>query len=224
MRVPGGKRSHPPVLRVGLTGGIATGKSVVAEVFREEGAFVLDADALGHELMEPGGPAFEEIRGSFGETILGGDGRIDRKKLGARVFQDGKALRRLNAILHPRILEQAERRVVEFARQSPGGVAVIQAALVSEAGAAGRFDRIVTTECDAETQIHRLRKRGGISAEEALRRVRAQADPAQRRKIADIIIDTSGTLGQTRLRARQAFARLRREWEARKSPRQGGRG
>ena len=209
----------PLVFRVGLTGGIATGKSVVAEVFREEGAFVLDTDTLGHELMEPGTPAYREILGRFGDGILGAAGRIDRKKLGERVFGDERARLQLNAILHPRILAEAEQRVARYAEQHPGGIAVTQAALMAEAGAFGRFDRIVLTECDAATQLLRLRARDGIGEEEALRRIGAQSDSASRRRIAHIVLDTSGSLEETRAKARQAYESLRREWESRKAAR-----
>jgi dephospho-CoA kinase len=217
MKAPAGKIPDPLVFRVGLTGGIATGKSVVAEVFREEGAFVLDTDVLGHELMEPGTPAYQEILERFGDAILAPDGRIERKKLGERVFGDERARLQLNAILHPRILAEAEQRVGRFARQNPGGIAVTQAALMAEAGAFGRFDRIVLTECDPSTQLRRLRARDGLGEEEALRRIGAQADSAARRRIAHIVLDTSGSLEETRARARQAFESLRREWESRKA-------
>jgi dephospho-CoA kinase len=217
MMVPGGKARDPLVFRVGLTGGIASGKSVVAEVFREEGAFVLDTDILGHEMMEPGTPAHQEIRERFGDGILGPDGRIDRKKLGERVFGDERARLQLNAILHPRILAEAEQRVTRFARQNPGGIAVTQAALMAEAGAFGRFDRIVLTECDPATQLRRLRARDGLGEDEALRRIGAQADSAARRRIAHIVLDTSGSLEETRAKARQAFDSLRKEWTARKT-------
>jgi dephospho-CoA kinase len=204
------------VLRVGLTGGIATGKSVVAAVFREEGAFVLDADTLGHELTEPGSEAHREILLAFGEAVLSPDGRIDRGKLGARIFSDDDARRRLNAILHPRILAESEERVREFARGSPGGIAVVQAALLVDAGAMGRFDRIVTTHCDPEIQARRLRERDRISAEEAERRIASQAAAPERLRSAHHVIDTSGTLEGTRARAREVFGALKREWDERK--------
>jgi dephospho-CoA kinase len=207
----------PLVFRVGLTGGIATGKSVVAEVFRQEGAFVLDTDSMGHELMEPGTPAYREIRERFGDGILDSTGRIDRKQLGDKVFSDERARLQLNAILHPRILAEAEQRVARFAQQNPGGIAVTQAALLAEAGAFGRFDRIVLTECDTATQVRRLRSRDGIGEEEALRRIGAQADAASRRRIAHLVLDTSGSLEETRARARQVFESLRREWDGRKA-------
>jgi len=212
-----GSAGTPDVLRVGLTGGIATGKSVVAALFEEEGAFVLDADTLGHALTEPGAPAHAEIRAAFGDGILSSGGRIDRKKLGALVFSDPAARGRLNAILHPGILSEVEVRVREFARRSPGGIVVVQAALVVEAGARSRFDRIVVTHCDPETQVRRFRDRDGISPDEARRRIEAQAPPRARLDAADYVVDTSGSLDQTRARAREVFNTLRREWKRRRA-------
>jgi len=217
MTAAAGKTRELQVFRVGLTGGIATGKSVVAAVFREAGALVLDTDLLGHELMEPGTPAYQEILEKFGEGILGEERKIDRKKLGERVFGDERARLQLNAMLHPRILAEAEVRVARFARQNPGGIAVTQAALMAEAGAFGRFDRIVLTECDTATQLLRLRARDGLGEKEALQRIGAQADAAARRRIAHLVVDTSGSLEETRARARQAFESLRREWEGRQA-------
>jgi len=219
MNIAPGGAPAPEVLRVGLTGGIATGKSVVAEVFREMGAFVLDADTLGHELMEPGTAAHGEIRAAFGDEVLSADGRIDRKKLGARIFADPAGRRRLNAILHPLILSEMEGRILELARRSPGGIAVVQAALVVEAGVRARFDRIVVTHCDPGTQARRLMERDGISGEEARRRISAQADPREKLAAADHVIDTSGSLGETRARAAEVLTSLKREWEGRKAPR-----
>jgi len=212
------RNSDPAVvLRVGLTGGIATGKSEVAQVFRDEGAFVLDADLLGHALMEPGTPAFAAIGAAFGKGILAPDGRIDRKLLGGVIFQDEKARKRLNAILHPLILSAAERQVEEFAVRSPGGIAVTQAALLVETGAYRKFDRLVVTHCERAVQVRRLKARDWLSEEEADHRIRAQADPQARLDAADYVIDTSGDREETRGRAKEVFAALRREWNSRKA-------
>ncbi|HEU5180846.1 MAG TPA: dephospho-CoA kinase [Candidatus Polarisedimenticolia bacterium] len=200
-------------LRVGLTGGIATGKSVVAEVFREAGAFVQDADSVGHELMEPGTPAHAEIVQAFGEEVVAPDGRIDRKRLGARIFADAGERSKLNTILHPRILAEAGRRAGRYLLEHPGGIAVTQAALLLEAGAAQYFDRIVLTECDARTQRARLVARDGIPETEADRRIAAQGAASEKKTFAHLVIDTSGTIEQTRKRAQQAFETLRRDKE-----------
>lgn len=205
----------PPrkVLRVALTGGIATGKSEVAGVFKEMGATVLDADSLGHDLMEPGSPAHDEIRSAFGDEVLATDGRIDRRKLAPRVFGDGSARHRLNAILHPRILSKIEERLQEFAGRPPGGIIVVEAALLVEAGADRIFDRIVVTHCDAGTQSGRLERRDGLGRSEAERRIASQTAARSRLEAADYIIDTSGTPEETRRAARETFAALLRDLE-----------
>ncbi len=207
----------PPVLRVGLTGGIATGKSEVGAVFREEGAFVVDADALGHALMEPGTPGYEEIRRDLGDDILTAEGRIDRQKLGAVVFRDPGARLRLERILHPRILAEERRLIHEYALKSPGGIAVTQAALLVEAGVHETYDRLVVTHCRSEIQIRRLKARDGIDEREAMDRIRAQRDPASKIDQADYVIDTSGDLEETREKAREVYFALSLEWEGRKA-------
>ena len=208
-----------PVLRVGLTGGIATGKSTVAAVFQEEGAFVLDADTLGHALMEPGMEAHGEIRKAFGDQVLAADGRIDRKKLGnPGLLRPGRTA---SAQHHPPPPNPGGCGATGAGVRAPlpGGIAVIQAALVVEAGALSRFDRIVVTHCPPEIQARRLRERDGISGEEADRRIVSQALPRERLDAADCVIDTSGSLEETRRRAREVFGALKREWdEGRKSP------
>lgn len=211
-----GPANAPAVFRVGLSGGIATGKSVVGEVFRQEGAFVLDADAVAHDLMAPETESFGEIRRAFGDGILDGHGAIDRRRLGSLVFRDPEARLRLNAILHPRILTEEQRRVSEYARSFPGGIAVTQAALLVETGIHRRYDRLVVTDCPPEAQVRRLRERDGISAEEATARLLSQGDRQIKLDAADHVIDTSGTLETTRRRAREVFAELRREWDARR--------
>jgi dephospho-CoA kinase len=205
---------NPPAraFRVGLTGGIGTGKSVVAEVFGSRGAFVLDADAIGHDLMQPGNPAYEEIVREFGKEFLDAGGRIDRKKLGERIFASHPSRMRLNAILHPRILGEVDRRIAEFASRSPGGIAVVQAALIVETGTAARFDCIVATECDTATQVSRLVARDGLSEAQARRRIGTQAGSEARRSLAHHLVDTSGSLEETRERARQVFDALKKEW------------
>ena len=210
------------LFQVGLTGGIATGKSTAAEVFRAEGASVLDADRLGHELMEPGTPAFEEIVAAFSPAVVGSDGRIDRRVLGARVFTAPEERLRLNAILHPRILAEADRRVRELARHSPGGMVVIQVALMVEAGTTGRFDRIVVTHCRPEIQVERLLRREGLTEAEAWLRIRAQAPPESRLAVADFVIDTSGTLAESQQRVREVYRALQREWARRRTSSPGG--
>ena len=214
-RSTGAPKAATSVLRVGLTGGIATGKSVVAEVFRGKGALVLDMDALGHSLMAPGSEAHREIREVFGDQILARGGEIDRKKLGEAIFEDPAMRLRLNGILHPRILAEERRLIAEFARKSPGGIVVTQAALLVEAGVQDAYDRLVVTHCGREDQLLRLQMRDGLSEQEALSRLEAQGEPRRKLEEADYDIDTGGNLEETRDRAREVYACLRRDQQSR---------
>ncbi len=154
------------MLRVGLTGGIGCGKSVVAAMLREQGFLVLDADTLAHQLVEPGQPAYDDVLQEFGKGVCDASGKIDRAKLAAIVFAEPAKLARLNQIVHPRVAEAQERQFTEWQRTHPRGVAVVEAALLVEAGAHNRLDRLVVVWCRPEQQIERLRERG-MSAEEA---------------------------------------------------------
>jgi len=148
---------------VGLTGGIASGKSNVAGVFVELGAFVVDADHLAHRLMRPGEPAFDEIVERFGRRIVDDRGEIDRQRLGRLVFGDAQARAALNGIMHPRVRAEAERQFAEAAAAGRARVAVFDAALLVETGAFRDFDRLIVLRCARETQIERLIQRGGLS-------------------------------------------------------------
>jgi dephospho-CoA kinase len=195
------------MLRAGLTGGIACGKSAVAAMLREFGCAVLDADALGHELIEPGRPAFAEIVREFGPGVLEPGGRIDRAKLGAIVFADAEKLSRLNRIVHPRVFEELERRLEELAR--PGGpqVAVVEAALLMEAGY-DQLDRLIVVWCRPEQQRERLAARG-LSPEQAESRMAAQMPVEEKRRRATDEIDTSGSLAETRQQVERLAAKLK---------------
>src|SRR2546427_229525 len=162
----GGGRDKALMLRVGLTGGIGCGKSVVAAMLREQGYLVLDADTLAHQLVEPGQPAYDDVLQEFGKGVCDASGKIDRAKLAAIVFAEPAKLARLNQIVHPRVAEAQERQFTEWQRTHPRGVAVVEAALLVEAGAHNRLDRLVVVWCRPEQQIQRLRERG-MSAEEA---------------------------------------------------------
>lgn len=180
-----------PAYRVGLTGSIASGKSTVARRLMEHGIPVIDLDKVGHEVLRRRHEAFEPVVAEFGEGILGPDGEIDRKKLGAVVFADPAARERLNRITHPRIREEEARRVAAMAE---GGAAAVasEAALLIETGQKGRFDMMVVVGCAPEIQVARLIKRDGCTAEEALRRIGAQLSFEEKKAQADWVIDTSG--------------------------------
>lgn len=193
------------MLRLGITGGIASGKSVVSQMLRDLGFPVLDADSLGHELMEPATPAFGEIVEEFGGEILDGSGRIDRKKLGAAVFADAVKLAHLNAILHPRVEQEMARRFAELEKRGTTDAAFVEAALLVEAGYEKRLDGLVVAWCKPLQQIERLLARG-MSEEEARRRISTQMPVEEKLKYATEKIDCSGTMDET-LRQVEALAR-----------------
>src|ERR1700687_3988303 len=150
------------MLRLGLTGGIASGKTAVAAMLREMGFAVLDADSLAHKLTEPGQAAYDEVVREFGESILDADARIDRAKLGAIVFADPARLARLNAIVHPRVLDAADRGLDAIERAEPHAIAVVEAALLIEAGYAPKLDCLVVTWCTPEQQLARLTRQDAV--------------------------------------------------------------
>jgi dephospho-CoA kinase len=195
--------------RLGITGGIASGKSAVAGMLRELGFHVIDADALGHSVMEPGTRAFEEIKGEFGEGVIGADGRIDRGKLGAIVFADAGKLKKLNAIVHPRVEEEMVRQFAEWEKSGVADAAFVEAALLVEAGYQKNLDGLVVVWCRPEQQIERLLARG-LSEVEARRRIAAQMPAEEKLKFATEKIDCSGSLEETRGQVGELAVRLRR--------------
>ena len=196
------------MLHVGLTGGIACGKSTVAAMMRELGCRVLDADALARRLIEPGQPAYDEVLKEFGSQVRAADGRIDRAKLAAIVFAKPARLERLNRIVHPRVVDALDRELAELARTEPGAVVVVEAALLIEASYHERLDRLVVAWCEPEQQMERLLARG-MAREEALRRIGAQMQLDQKRRMADDEIDCSGSLEETRQQVIDVVARLK---------------
>lgn len=191
------------MLRVGLTGGIASGKSAVAEILREQGCTIIEADLLAHDYLKPENPVSQEVIREFGPEILDASGQISRARLGEIVFDDTQKLARLNAMIHPRVLREIGRRLDELARQGelsrPGGpsVAVAVAALHIEAGYHKNFDRLVVAWCRPEQQLERLLQRG-LTREQAEKRVASQMPIEEKRRLADDVIDCSGTLEETR--------------------------
>jgi dephospho-CoA kinase len=192
----------------GLTGGVASGKSTVAQMFAELGAKIIDADRLGHELIRPPQPAYHEIVSRFGFEILDPQGEIDRQRLGAVVFGDAENLRALNAILHPRIMERCDQLSEGFHLQDPRAVVLVDAALIYEAGLAARFAKIIVTWCRPEQQLERLMARTALSRDEAQRRIAAQMPMEEKRRRADYVIDCSGDLEPTRQQVANLFAQL----------------
>jgi len=195
------------MLVVGLTGGICSGKSTVAAMFERLGAVVIDADRVAHELQAPGQPLFEAIVSAFGRQIVGEDGRIDRRRLGAIVFSDPKARARLEEILHPAIVEECERRIQQ-ARASGAAVCLLDAALLIESGRHARFDRMVLVEASEAVQLERLMARMGLSLEEAMQRIRSQVPLEEKRRHAKFVIENGGSLEETERQVRAVWKQL----------------
>ena len=189
--------SSPPMILIGLTGGVATGKSTVAAMFRQCGAVVIDADALAHEVVRPGTPGWREIIRRFGRSILQADQTLNRQALGQIVFGNRAKLRQLEAIIHPRVAREQIRLTREAARKDRQAVVVYDVPLLFEAGIDKRVDKVVVVTADQRTQIARLKKRNGLSRPEALRRIRNQMPLAKKIRMADYILN--GTKDQKSL-------------------------
>jgi len=188
---------------IGLTGGIATGKSTVAAMLRELGVCHIDADRIGHRMLEPDSPVFSRVLAQFGTDILDPGGAIDRKRLGALVFSAGEAKKQLENIVHPAIMEEIDRQI----RKCPAGLPVVlDAPLLIEVGLQGLVDVIWVTHCREETQVSRLRQRG-LTRQEAYDRIRSQMPAREKLALATEIIDTEKPLNETR----EQIARLYRE-------------
>jgi dephospho-CoA kinase len=199
--------SAPRTRVIGLTGGIASGKSTVARILRELGAEVIDADQVARDLVEPGQPALDEIAAGFGREVLDEAGRLDRKKLGAIVFADAEKRRRLNGILHPRIGAETGRRVADAAARGVP-VVVYEAALLVENRIHQMLDGLIVVAAPPADQLARLRARDQLDDEEALRRVAAQAPLEEKIAAADFVIDNAGPLDQTRRRTEEVWREI----------------
>ncbi|HKW87770.1 MAG TPA: dephospho-CoA kinase [Candidatus Acidoferrales bacterium] len=195
------------MLRVGLTGGIASGKSVVAEILREQGCAIIEADLLTHEYLKPENPVSREIVREFGPQILDASGTISRAKLGEIVFGDPQKLARLNALTHPRVLREISRRLEELAKPGGPSVAVVVAALHIEAGYHKNFARLVVAWCRPEQQLERLLQRG-LTHEQAEQRIASQVPIGEKRRLADDVIDCSDSLEETRRQTIALAAKL----------------
>jgi len=190
---------------IGLTGGIGTGKSTVAGLLAELGAQVIDADKIGHEVYAPGTPGFARVVEAFGTGIVGADGAIDRRALGAVVFADPAALARLNALVHPLIAEEIRRRMTA-ARTASSAPIVVEAAIMLEAGWRF-FDQLWVVVVERERAIARVTGSRGMTAAEVARRIDAQMPEAERRRLADVVIDNNGTPAELRAQVDAAWRR-----------------
>lgn len=196
------------MLRVGLTGGIASGKSTVASMLRDLDCPILEADPLGHELLEQGQAAYDEIVVEFGKAVLDPYGKVDRKKLGAVVFANAEKRARLNQILHPRILDVIRKWFGALDRPGAPEIAVVEAALIIEAGYNKELDRVVVCWCRPEQQLERLQERG-FSLEDAKLRIDAQMAMDEKRRLGDEVIDCSGTIAETTRQVANVYGKLK---------------
>jgi dephospho-CoA kinase len=191
---------------IGLTGNIATGKSTVGKMLVELGAQLIDADRVAHETMMPGGDAYKSVVATFGACILTTDGFIDRQKLGAIVFSEPQALQRLEALVHPPVITHIDRII----SASSVKVIVIEAIKLIESGMADSYNAVWVTVCPESVQLTRLIKLRKLEREDALRRLSAQPPQEEKLARADVVIDTSGSMGDTRTQVREAWRRLSR--------------
>jgi dephospho-CoA kinase len=198
------------MLRIGLTGGLACGKSFVGEALASYGCYLIRADELGHEALARGGAAFEPAVAEFGCDILDPAGEIDRRRLAARVFGDAEALARLNRLVHPAVQRREEQLMAEFRAREPQGIAVVEAAILIENGRYKSFDRLILVTCSEEQQVARAIHRGGLDEAEVRARLSRQMPLAEKRKFADFVIDTSGAKQETLRQTRAVYETLRR--------------
>lgn len=205
------------MLKVGLTGGLASGKSFVADCFRRWGAHVLHADEAGHAALEPDGEAYADVVKAFGDGILRPDGTIDRKALGAIVFDAPRKLAQLNKLVHPHVFSRQQLFFQDVARKDPHGVAVVEAAIMIETGSYKHYDRLVLAICPDDVRIRRFVEREGATEQAARARMARQMPLAEKIPYADYSIDTSGSKDDTVARAREVWEKLKEE-AARRQP------
>jgi dephospho-CoA kinase len=195
-------------LLAGLTGGIASGKSTVAGMFRELGVPVVDADAIVHELLGPGGRAVEPVVELFGERVLGPDGGIDRSKLAEIVFHDASERGRLEAAVHPLVFDESLRRLERVANETRAEIVLYDAALLVETGRHEAFQRVVVVTAPEEVQVERVMARDGIGEDQARRRLQAQMALTEKAAVADYLIDNGGSWTDTRREVRRVLTLL----------------
>jgi dephospho-CoA kinase len=198
------------MLKVGLTGSIAVGKSYVCSVFRELGAFVIDADQIARDVVARGTPGLRSIVEEFGDEVIARDGSLDRKKLAEIVFNDEEKRLRLNAIVHPLVINEQDRILSEIEATDRSAIVIVEAALMIESGGFRRFDRLIVVWCRPEIQIQRLMSRDGLTRDEAEKRIAAQMPQSEKMRYADFLIDTSEGFESTRKQCEDVYAELKK--------------
>ena len=197
------------MLRVGLTGGIASGKSTVGRMFVELGARLIDADAIVHDLFRPGEPVNQAVVDAFGDRVRATDGTIDRTVLGELVFNNPQARERLNSIVHPAVIQKQKDWLDDLALADPNAVGIVDAALMIEVGTYRNYEKLIVVVCTADEQRKRLRQRSGLSDEQIDARIRSQMPMEEKAKYADYVIDNSGSVEETRRQVEFVFQALK---------------
>ncbi len=198
------------MLSIGLTGGLASGKSVVGKELEALGCYVIHMDELGHQVLQPDGEAYASVVAEFGPEILNPDGTINRRSLGARVFADPAQLQKLNALVHPVVRARAKALKDAYAVEHPDGIVVTEAAILIETGGYKDVDRLILAHCRAEQQIERAMQRDGLTQEEVMSRISRQMPLEDKRRRANYVIDTSGTKESTIEQTRAVFEVLQK--------------
>ena len=197
------------MLKVGLTGGLASGKSFVGHALADLGCYLIEADKLGHDVMMPGAEAYDAIVREFGRDILDAEGRISRRKLSGIVWNDPERLEKLSSFVHPPVQQREEIRMAEIARTDPRAIVVVEAAILVETGRYKSFDRLIVVTCDPEQQMERALERGSYNKEEILARLGRQLPLEEKLQVADYVIDTSGYKEATLEQVRTVYGKLR---------------
>ena len=197
------------MLRVGLTGSIAVGKSFVTSVFAELGCHVLDADQTAREVVMPGAAGLDAVVREFGDDILAPDGTLDRARMASIVFADEAKRQRLNHLLHPFIIARQDEILREWEGEDPNGIGIVDAALMIESGGYKRFDKLIVVHCRPEVQLERLMLRNNLTLAEAERRIASQMPQEEKQRYADYLIDTSDGFELTRKRTVEVYKELR---------------
>lgn len=196
------------MLKIGLTGSIAVGKSYVCEIFRKLGAFVLDADQTAREVVQPNTKGLQKIIKNFGTEVLQPNGELDRIKLGAIVFADEVKRQLLNSIVHPLVIEKQDEWLKQIESEKPDAICIIDAALMIESGGHKRFDKLIVVWCDSVIQLERLMLRNNLSAEDAAKRINSQMPQDEKKTYADFMIDTSCGFDAAKRQTIEVFKQL----------------
>jgi dephospho-CoA kinase len=202
------------VLKVGLTGSIAVGKSYVCGIFRELGAHILDADQTARDVVKPGTKGLRQIVENFGESVLNSKSELDRPKMAAIVFADDDKRQLLNSIIHPLVFDEQDKWIREREKEDPHGIAIVDAALMIESGGYRRFDQVIVVWCEPEIQLKRLMLRDGLARADAGKRIASQMPQDEKKRYADHLIDTSNSFESTREQTLDVFDKLKRAEKA----------